>query len=128
MPDPVLRVNAKQFDVDGFLARHPELKPSALWREGELKRNQKVETSGFNVPIVEGEDHAILLANLRAALGTLAPVLAELRAQRAILVLDVGVFATDEQPWPSFHLAPGDLSMIAELGLTLEVSFYPKSG
>ena len=130
MIDAVFRAGAIEFDVDGFLARHPELQPCGVWRVGEkdrLKRRSK--TSGFNVLLVEdGKKMEKVLSETRLEIERLWPALRKLRRLNVEVEIDFGVMVGSKMCFaPSILFPPEALAWFSKRGLEIRVSSYPCS-
>lgn len=129
----VLRVAGRNFDVDAYL-KHGVLVPTAVHRRGEarfptLPRARKSPQSGFNIVVSKKEvsdladqvkDAVVFLGRHRRAVRALCR-----RQGVESAVLDFGVERRTAAA-VQVHLFPEDLVRLAgELGLALELSFYP---
>jgi len=131
----VLRVAGRDFDVDAYLGRGV-LVPVAVYRRGEarfptLPRARKSLQSGFNI-VVSKKDVSDFADQVRDAVSFLARHRRAVRALRRrkgveSATLDFGVERRPEAA-VQVHVFPVDLVRVAgELGLALELSFYPAS-
>jgi hypothetical protein len=127
----VYRAAAVEFDVDGFLARHPALKPATVWRVGEKRRlaERGVETSGFSLSPAEGDDFEDVLSRTRRALEELSAAQSELRSLGVETDLDFGLMTVGSEKTfiQSVSFPPEALAWFRERGLTLCVTAYPCS-
>ena len=131
----VLRVAGRHFDVDAYL-RRGVLVPSGVYRRGEarfptLPRARESLQSGFGI-VVSKTDSSDLADQVKDAVSFL---LRHRRAVRALrrrkgvegATLDFGVERRPEAA-VQVQVFPEDLVRLAgELGLALELSFYPPS-
>ncbi len=125
--DVVLRAASPDFDVRTFLGRYPQLEPDAVWTRGSrTEGGRRATSSGFNLSLGAGADWKEVWPRARQRLVQLSDAVEELWSQRVTCSLDVGVFADARQ---HFALSPrfsvDDLTLLAKLGLELEVSAYP---
>lgn len=121
----VLRAASASFDVDHFLAAHPELEAEAVWHEGTSMRpgSKSATTSGFNACLAD-DDHRLALAQALAALEGLRPALHTLKTLGVVVGIDIGVFVEDGFS-TNLQLSTNDLRLLADLGVDLELSMYP---
>ncbi len=128
MIDVVLRAAAPDFDVDAFLARFPELRPSAVWRKGERRFRSRPpsEDSGFNCPLGEGDTWTQAWSRTQATLARIERALAGLREARVPMSVDFGVMVGLPDAYvPSLGWTPEALKFFAARGLGIEVTCYP---
>jgi len=129
----VLRVAGRDFDVDAYLGRGV-LAPSAVYRRGEarfptLPRARKSLQSGFSI-VVSKKEFSDFPGQVRDALSFLGRHRRAVRALRRrngveSATLDFGVERRPDATVQA-QVFPEELVRTAgELGLALELSFYP---
>ena len=131
----VLRVAGRDFDVDAYIGRGV-LVPIAVYRRGEarfptLPRARKSLQSGFNV-MVSKKDVSDLADQVKDAVTFLRRHRRAVRALRRRKGVEIATvsFGVERRPEATAQaqVFPEDLVRLAgELGLALELSFYPAS-
>ncbi|HTN88866.1 MAG TPA: hypothetical protein VL242_34550 [Sorangium sp.] len=122
----VIRVSGRLFEVDDYLRRH-DFAPDAVWHAGDhTRRGQAREDSGFSLGIGDAASADALVQAFRAWVRSNRSALLELRQLGAAAELDVGMtVGSAAQFTASIALAPEDLALLAEVGLSYRVSAYP---
>jgi hypothetical protein len=132
MPSCVLRVAGSTAKVRQFLAAANLVPTRVFWKGQPVNPASKrvVRESGFNIELSasEGLPHqaqqALRFARRHQAALGLIPQL----GFRAVSI-DFGLYdlATEDRPWPSYSLPTALVRLAAELGATIELSFYGAS-
>ncbi|XXT20253.1 hypothetical protein WME94_01625 [Sorangium sp. So ce429] len=114
------------FDVDDYLRRHG-FAPDAVWHVGDRTTTGRIlEKSGFNLGIGDATSADALVQEFRAWVRSNRSALLELRQHGAAAEVDVGMtVGSSAQFTASIALAPEDLALLAEVGLSYRVSAYP---
>ncbi|WP_437927949.1 hypothetical protein WMF37_01500 [Sorangium sp. So ce291] len=122
----VLRVSGRRFEVDDYLRRHG-FAPDAVWHAGDrTRRGQTREDSGFSLDIGDAASADALIQGFRAWVRSNRSALLELRQHGVAAEVDVGMtVGSSAQFTASIALAPEDLALLAEVGLSYRVSAYP---
>ncbi|MFC5571559.1 hypothetical protein ACFPN1_15980 [Lysobacter yangpyeongensis] len=127
MPSCVLRVSGSTAKVRQFLAQSG-LQPLRVFWKGEARPGGRVtQQSGFNIELSAAEGlsaqarQAVRFARQHQTALSLIPKL----GFRAVSI-DFGLYdlATEDQPWPSYSVPTAVAQLAAELGATIELSFY----
>lgn len=130
----VLKVAGRDFDVDDYLKRGA-LVATAVYRRGEarfptLPRARKSLLSGFNIAVSQDSpDFATQVKDALRFLGRHRRAVRALRRRKGVdgATLDFRVERRSEAAAQD-KVFPEDLVRLAgELGLSLELSFYPES-
>jgi hypothetical protein len=132
----VLRVAGRDFDVDAYLMRGA-LVPNAVYRRGEarfptLPRARKSLESGFSI-LVSKTNAAPFAEQTEDAVSFLAHHRRAIRALRRHAGVETAVLDFRMEQPPEFtgqgQVFPEELVRLSgELGLALELSFYPATG
>src|ERR1700737_3694086 len=119
----VWRVAGPGFDVDAFLAAHPQVRPDAVWHRGERwLRRGPLDSSGFNQTVGEAKTAHEIIAGLPAKeFEALARAAHDAGTESA---LDFGVEASVQRPMISMRFEPEDLRYCAGLGRSIIGSAY----
>ena len=127
MPSCVLRVSGSAAKVRQFLGQSG-LQPLRVFWKGEISPSGRViQQSGFNIELSAAEGlpaqarQAIRFARRHQRELSLIPEL----GFRAVSI-DFGLYdlATEDRPWPSYSVPATVAQIAAELGATIELSFY----
>jgi hypothetical protein len=127
----VWHVEAPDFDVEAFLARHPLLARHAeSHRQGEtlrLGRKERIrEGSGFTLCLEDKETFVAALSFARRTFTRFEEAALELRKRGISSVLDLGItVGTPREFVRSVRFDVDDLEFFARLGVALEVTAYP---
>lgn len=123
----VLRVAGESFDVDAFLASHPDIEPEAVWHRGEDRHGGRTNSrSGFNLSVAEGATWTLLAEETLERLRTLGTALEDARRAGASMEIDFALFVGAREPVEAL-LQPAQLALLAEANVQLRVSAYPVS-
>ncbi|WP_438007538.1 hypothetical protein WME89_01670 [Sorangium sp. So ce321] len=122
----VIRVSGRRFEVDAYLRRHG-FAPDAVWHAGDRTgRGQTLEKSGFSLCIGDAASADALVQEFRAWVRSNRSALLELRQHGAAAEVDVAMtVGSSAQFTASIALAPEDLALLAEVGLSYRISAYP---
>ena len=129
----VLRVSGSTAKVRTFLAES-KLRPIRVFLRGEVDFPSRGpnKKSGFNVPLPSSGEGAILLRQSISVANFINRHRREFERLTkfgfASPVLDFALndLATQERPWPTYHLSPKLIAVAGEFGLAIELSFYGK--
>ncbi|XXF77592.1 hypothetical protein P2318_31750 [Myxococcaceae bacterium GXIMD 01537] len=128
MIDVVLRVSGEEFDVEGFLERFPEVKPSATWRKGQrrFRTRPPSEDSGFNLPVGEGGSWDASWRSTQRTLEPLREVVKAAVASGAAASLDIGCLVGAPDAYaPQVSLELADMEFLVKLGVSVVLTAYP---
>jgi len=119
----VWRVSGTRFDVDTFLAAHPQLQPDRVWHRGERGLlGEQWDSSGFNETIGEARTaHELVGLLSERAFENLVRVA---RSSSGESELDFGVAVSVNKPGAGVQLTPEGLRYCADVGVTIVVSAY----
>jgi hypothetical protein len=122
----VWRLEAPDFDVEQFLSE-VDLQPDVVWYQGRLnRRGIPHQTSGCSLTVADSETVVDLLNELRAFLQTADDLLTAVQTRNLTSTMDVGVtVGSPDQFTVSIRMLPSDLRLLADYGITLELSAYP---
>lgn len=127
--ESVLRISAKDFDVDEFLSGFPQLHAASVWRAGEPRLpTGRNEDSGFTVVVAFGAEWVHVRDRALASIGALRRVLSEAHSVGAAIALDFAMGVGGERSFTSTaSFSPDNLNTLHDVGATLLVSAYPIS-
>ena len=129
MPSCVLRVSGATAKVRGFIAQS-HLQPSRIFWKGEpvnAASKRIVAASGFNIELSAADSLALQASQAVKFIRRHKSDLLLIKGLgfRAVSI-DFGLYdlATEDRPWPSYFVPASLVSQAAELGATIELSFY----
>ncbi len=123
------RISGPSLDVDALLKVARPLAPYDVWHRGDLlDEGQRARTSGVQIEIVDHDDAADVLDAIEAFLDDESAFLAAVNRvateeSQSVLACALWVYADDPV---SLALPPEMLRRLAEAGVVLEVSGYPR--
>lgn len=122
-------VSGRDFEVDAFLERFPELKIDGSWHRGDKGPLKRVaENSGFSVLLFEGKDAKGAVQATRRALEALERVRGALADSSVQSRLRFGLYVGDKDSFvPSLSFDAEDLQFFSRAGVAIEVLGYPVS-
>ena len=123
------RISGPSLDVDALLAAARPSSVHEAWRRGDvLEEGQRARTSGVQIEVVDSHDAADLVDAIDAFLDAEAAFLAAVRrsaTDEAQSVLACALWVYGDEP-VSLHLPVEILRRLAEAGVALEVSGFPR--
>ena len=123
------RISGPSLDVDALLAAARPSSVHEVWHRGDvLDEGQRARTSGVQVEIVDSHDAADLVDAIDAFLDAEAAFLGAVRrsaTDEAQSVLACALWVYGDEP-VSLHLPVEILGRLAEAGVALEVSGFPR--
>jgi hypothetical protein len=129
MPSCILRVSGSTAKVRRFLSSTALVPDPVFWKGKPANHVSKriVQHSGFNIELSAAEGlprqaaQAVRFARRHQASLSLIPQL----GFRTVSI-DFGLFdlATEDRPWPSYSIPVAVARLAAELGATIDLSFY----
>jgi hypothetical protein len=123
------RISGPALDVDALLKVARPAAPCEVWHRGDLlDEGQRARTSGVQIEIVDHEDAADVLEAIEAFLDDESAFLAAVNRvateeSQSVLACALWVYADDPV---SLTVAPETLRRLAEAGVALEVSGFPR--
>lgn len=132
MPGCVLRVSGSAAKVRAYLSKS-RLRPYKVFFRGDPgfpKSRGPSTTSGFNLELTSSNLGASSWKQCAAAVTFLRRHRSELIRLRncrfSRTILDFGLYdlATDKHPWPVYPISRQLISLAAEFGFDIELSFY----
>ena len=123
------RISGPSLDVDALLKVARPLAPCEVWHRGDLlDEGQRARTSGVQIEIVDDDDAADVLEAIETFLDDESVFLEAVNRvateeAQSVLACALWVYADDPV---SFGLPPEMLRRLAEAGVVLEVSGYPR--
>ncbi len=129
MSSCVLRVSGSTAKVRRFLSES-KLEPVRVYWKGEPRlpaSRGNVQESGFNIQLSDAEgilkqaQGAVRFAKKHRATLSLIP---ELGFRTVVIDFGLHDLATEDRPWPSYSIPAQAVRLAADLGATIELSFY----
>jgi preprotein translocase subunit SecE len=134
MPACVLRVAGSTDKVKRFL-RQSRIEPDKVYWRGELgflKSRGVNKISGFNISL-SGSHGESIEKQAKQATAFIRKYREEMELIKALgfrqVSVDFGLYdlATENRPWPSYHLPSSFVQLVGEFGFDVELSFYGSS-
>jgi hypothetical protein len=125
----IWRVSLGESDVDAFIEEH-QLSPCAVFRRGEPVRvgTRIAEDSGFNLDIRDDDDYNDLSTEIASFIKNFSSALSAISTLGGSSSLDISLFVgRDDRYTRSIYFGPGDMNLLASVGVELRVSAYPCS-
>jgi hypothetical protein len=122
-------VSGRDFEVDGFVRRFPEMEEIDVWHRGERAPLRQVrEKSGFSLLIFDGDGPSGAMRAVRQAFTELSEVHAALEGLDVRSELRIGLNVGSKKSFvPVLSFAAEDMAFLARLGVAVEVVGYPTS-
>lgn len=125
------RISGPSLDVDALIAAARPLGAHDVWHRGDvLEHGRRARTSGVQIEIVDHHDVADVLEAIDAFLETEAGFLAavaRIATDEAESVLACALWVYADEP-VSLAILPETLRRLADRGVMLEVSGFPRDG
>ena len=124
------RISGPSLDVDGLLAAARPAGQHEVWHRGDpLDEGQRARTSGVQIEVVDHDDAADVLEAIEAFLDDESAFLAavgRVATEETQSVLACALWVYADAP-VSLAVPPETLRRLAEAGVALEVSGYPRT-
>jgi hypothetical protein len=124
--DCVLTISGRNFNVDAFLARYPQVRPTTLWRRGEPRHRRPAHAdSGFTLASREASTWEELRQRTMKVIEVLAPVLERARRAGAEVGFDFALYVGARPFTTSASFSTADMRAFLRVGADVTVSAYP---
>jgi hypothetical protein len=128
MPSCMLRVSGSTAKVRKFLATAAVQPVRVFWKgaPGVPKSRGPIQTSGFNIELSAADGLTSQAAQAVRFIRKYKDDLLLINELGLSSVIDFGLYdqATDNHPWPSYRVPATLVQLSAELGTSIELSFY----
>ena len=125
------RISGPSLDVDALVAAARPSGAHEVWHRGDvIERGQRARTSGVQIEVVDHHDAGDVVEAIDEFLETEAAFLAavaRIATDEAESVLACALWVYADEP-VSLAIPPGTLRRLADRGVALEVSGFPRDG